>query len=92
MVTNDKGAVELKHSVIKGLAKLLWEDNLNEETKEQLAMEISPGPRPTWRCCVYKEREILKWRIRLSCAEPEPDPGHRSGLSGVPACSLFRHR
>ena len=52
MVTNDKGAVELKHSVIKGLAKLLWEDNLNEETKEQLAMEISPGPRPTWRCCV----------------------------------------
>ena len=82
MVTNDKGAVELKHSVIKGLAKLLWEDNLNEETKEQLAMEISPGPRPTWRCCVYKEREILKWRIRLSCGEdanpyatePNPNP------------------
>lgn len=66
MVTNDKGAIALKHGVIERMARLEWEDNLNEETMRQIGYEMSPGPHPTFRCCVYKEREILKWRVRLS--------------------------
>lgn len=66
MVTNDKGAVALKHEVLEGVARLAWADNLNEQTENELAARISPGPRANWRCCVYKEREILKWRIRLT--------------------------
>ncbi len=69
MIRNDEGAVALKHRVIEGLARLEWADDLNEKTKEQLAYEISPGPHATWRCCVYKEREILRWRMRLGCNE-----------------------
>lgn len=79
MIRNDEGAVSLKHRVIEGLARLEWEDNLNEQTKEALAYEISPGPHATWRCCVYKEREILRWRMRLACNEnchPGKDTGN----------------
>lgn len=77
MVTNDKGAVALKHQVIEGLARLEWEDNLNEDTKRAFRHEIAKGPHATWRCCVYKEREILKWRVRLSCGQ-DGDPESNS--------------
>lgn len=66
MIRNDEGAVALKHRVVEGLARMEWEDKLNEQNKEALAYEISPGPHATWRCCVYKEREILRWRMRLA--------------------------
>ena len=67
MVTNDRGAVSIKHAVMEGLARELWEhDEITPDAENQLIMSISPGPHATWRCCVYKEREILRWRIRLS--------------------------
>lgn len=67
MVTNDRGAVSIKHAVMEGLARELWEhDEIIPDAENQLIMSISPGPHATWRCCVYKEREILRWRIRLS--------------------------
>ena len=69
MVTNDKGFIPLKHRVIEGIAKLAWQNDLNEESKERLIHELSPGPKAEFRCCVYKEREILRWRIRLACNE-----------------------
>ena len=70
MIRNDEGAVALKHRVVEGIARMAWNDELNEQNKEALAYEISPGPHATWRCCVYKEREILRWRMRLACNEP----------------------
>ena len=66
MVTNDKGAIALKHDVIERMARLEWEDNLNEETMRNIGYQMAPGPHPTFRCCVYKEREVLKWRVRLA--------------------------
>lgn len=69
MVTNDKGAITVKHEVIEGLARLEWAGHLNEQTKEELVYKISPGPHARWRCCVYKEREVTRWRIRLALDE-----------------------
>ena len=69
MIRNDEGAVALKHRVVEGIARMAWNDELTEQNKEALAYEISPGPHATWRCCVYKEREILRWRMRLACNE-----------------------
>ena len=66
MIRNDEGAVALKHRVVEGISRLAWNDELNEDTKDELIHSISPGPHATWRCCVYKEREILRWRIRLA--------------------------
>lgn len=88
MIRNDEGAIALKHRVTEGLARLEWADNLNEETKEQLAYEISPGPHATWRCCIYKEREILRWRMRLACNEDGSPVKHPDNIVQViePAC------
>ena len=58
MVTNDKGIVELKHLVLREVCRLAWEDDLNAESCEKLVQKLIPGPKPEYRCCIYKEREI----------------------------------
>ena len=69
MVTSDKGLVSYKHKVMEEVARLAWDGNLDAEHKEELVYKLIPGPRPTYRCCIYKEREITRQRIRLSCAQ-----------------------
>ena len=69
MVTSDKGLVSYKHKVMEEVARLAWDGDLDAEHKEELVYKLIPGPRPTYRCCIYKEREITRQRIRLSCAQ-----------------------
>ena len=72
MITNDKGIVELKHFILREVCRLAWEDRLRPEEAEQLLYEVSPGPKPKYRCCIYKEREIVRGRIRLAMGkDPE---------------------
>ena len=66
MLTNDKGIVDLKHHIMREVCRMAWEDQLDHEHREQLVLQISPGPKPEYRCCVYKEREIVRERIRLA--------------------------
>ena len=77
MITNDKGIVELKHFILREVCRLAWEDRLTAEETEKIVYEVSPGPKPTYRCCVYKEREIVRGRIRLAMGQ-DPDPDHHS--------------
>lgn len=73
MVTNDKGIVSFKHKIMEEVCRLAWEDKLGEEDREQLVYKIIPGPKPTYRCCVFKEREIVRQRIRLAMAKNTTD-------------------
>ena len=76
MITADAGILKLKHKVIEEVARLAWNDGLDEEGKEKLVYEISPGPTAQYRCCVYKERELVKQRINLAmgkCPTPKKE-------------------
>ena len=75
MVTNDSGILALKAYIIREVCRMAWEDNLTEEECEKLVYTISPGPKPSYRCCVYKEREIVRGRIRLAQGK-SPDVHH----------------
>ena len=86
MITNDKGIVELKHFVLREVCALAWEDRLTAEETEKIVYEVSPGPKPQYRCCVYKEREILRGRIRLAMGQnPEPGKTSRNVVAVIPA-------
>ena len=87
MVTNDATLVRLKHSIMEKVAGLAWDDNINDESLKQLSLEISPGPVATYRCCVYKEREVSKQRIRLSLAQ-NPDPERLAAIANCSAESF----
>ena len=40
MITNDGGLVRFKHDVVEEVCRLAWEDNLNEETKNELVYKL----------------------------------------------------
>ena len=75
MITNDTGIVELKHQILREVCRLAWDGRLRPEETEQILYEISPGPKPKYRCCIYKEREIVRGRIRLAMGQ-SPDPAN----------------
>lgn len=55
----------IKHVVLYEVAKLAFEGTLQEE-KEELPYKLIPGPQANFRCCIYKEREIIRQRVRLA--------------------------
>lgn len=61
----DENVIRIKHDVLYEVAKLAFEGTLEEE-RDHLPNKMIPGPTPQFRCCVYKEREIIRQRIRLA--------------------------
>ena len=53
----------LKYRVLKELAGYAWEDCLLENVTA-IPKTIVPGPKPTMRCCIYKEQAILTERVQ----------------------------
>ena len=88
MVTNDQGIVRMKHQVMEEVCRLAWAGQLDEDHKEQLVLKMVPGPGPLYRCCIYKEREIIRQRIRLACAQSPSDSKDPDNIVQVidPAC------
>ncbi|MDD4508957.1 MAG: 4Fe-4S dicluster domain-containing protein [Eubacteriaceae bacterium] len=56
---------KIKHDVLYEVAKLAFAGEL-EEKRDFLPEKMIPGTIPHFRCCVYKEREIIRQRIRLA--------------------------
>ena len=65
MITNDASILEVKHNVLLEVARLAWEGKLEQE-RDELPYRMIPGPRAQFRCCIYKEREIIRQRVRLA--------------------------
>ncbi|MCY6369753.1 4Fe-4S dicluster domain-containing protein [Clostridium ganghwense] len=57
---------KLKYEVLREVALLAKEDRLTEENIDKIPYKIIPGNKPTYRCCVYHERAILKERAKIA--------------------------
>lgn len=66
----DTQVQELKYKALKEVATLAWQDNLAKGLLGATA-RIVPGPQPTMRCCIYKERAIMEERLRLAMGGDE---------------------
>lgn len=60
----DENIIVIKHQVLSEVAKLAFEGTLDEK-RDNVPYELIKGPKPQFRCCVYKEREIVRQRMRL---------------------------
>lgn len=56
---------KLKHDVLLEIAKATINDNLVDEYYH-IPKRIVPGPKPSMRCCIYKERAIVEERMKLA--------------------------
>lgn len=66
----------LKYKVLKSIIRHFDEGKLHTAGLD-IAYEISPGPKSTMRCCIYKERAIVNERIRMALG------GNRSNLNPI---------
>ncbi len=55
----------IRHRVMLEVATLAWAGEL-EEKRDEIPFRIIPGPKAQFRCCIYKEREIIRQRVRLA--------------------------
>ncbi|MBP3201448.1 MAG: 4Fe-4S dicluster domain-containing protein [Lachnospiraceae bacterium] len=79
MITNDNNIMKFRHKVYEEICKLAFANNLNDESIENLVQELIPGQKPSYRCCVYKEREIVRQRIRLAMNKDVSENNLHSG-------------
>ena len=71
---------------MREVCRLAWDDSLNQENIDKLVYKVSPGLKPQYRCCVYKEREILRGRIRMAMGmSPEPENPTENVVAVIPA-------
>ena len=57
-----------------------------EQETERILYEVSPGPKPKYRCCIYKEREIVRGRVRLALGQsPDPAQPTQNVVAVIPA-------
>ena len=76
----DENVIKIKHEVLYEVAKLAFEGTLEQE-KEHIAGKLVPGPKPQFRCCIYKEREIKHCKAVLIAKLPWPLPPPRENSS-----------
>ena len=56
---------ELKYKVLLEIAKSCFNDSLLDDCYN-IPKKIVKGPKPTMRCCIYKERAIVEERMKLA--------------------------
>ena len=69
----DTQVQELKYKALKEVATLAWQDNLAKGLLGAAA-RIVPGPQPTMRCCIYKERAIVAERVKIAMGGDKKNP------------------
>lgn len=56
----------MKYEALRAVAELAFNDKLDEENIDNIPFKVIPTATPRFRCCVYKEREIIRQRVRLA--------------------------
>ena len=69
----DTKVQHLKYKVLREVARAEWNGNL-QEAVFTIPKIIAPGPDPTMRCCVHKERAIATERIHLAMGGDKNNP------------------
>ena len=69
----DTKVQELKYKVLKEVAKSYMAGTLEQDIPD-IPKRIAPGPKPTMRCCVYKERAIAGERVKLAMGGDPNNP------------------
>lgn len=57
--------VQIKHEVLKSVAQHAFAGKLYDDY-ETIPYELIRGIKPQFRCCVYREREIIRQRVRMA--------------------------
>ena len=80
----DNDAKQLKYRVLKTVAENEFNGTL-EENLDQIPYDVIPGPLPTFRCCIYREREIIRERVTAARGKSLPNQAEEGIVGVMPA-------
>lgn len=63
----------IKYQVLKEVIRRAYEGGI-EDAYIDIPKIIAPGPKPTVRCCIYKERAIMQDRIKMAMGGHKDNP------------------
>lgn len=66
-------ARQFKFDILREIAEEAFADELVEEKVQEYSRKLISGTKADFRCCVYKEREILRQRARLAMGKMAND-------------------
>lgn len=71
---------ELKYKTLKSVIQAI--DNDEQDTMYlDIPKKLVPGPKPTMRCCIYKERAIMNERIKIAMGGDSNNPNTMEVIS-----------
>ena len=59
-------ARQFKFDVLREVSKRAFNGKINEDTCDEIADLLIPGKKADYRCCIYKEKEIIRQRTRMA--------------------------
>ncbi|MEG0823264.1 MAG: 4Fe-4S dicluster domain-containing protein [Erysipelotrichaceae bacterium] len=59
-------ARQFEFDVLKEVCKRTFEGTLNPDIADELALKLIPKNKADFRCCIYKEREIIRQRTKMA--------------------------
>lgn len=62
----DHEARQFKFDVLREVSKRAFDGALNMDTCDEVANLLIPGKHADFRCCIYKEKEIIRQRARMA--------------------------
>ena len=93
----DHEARQFKFDVMREVSKRAFEGKINEDTCDEIANMLIPGKRADFRCCIYKEKEIIRQRTRMVLGKtpiPEENSNPRQIVRVIEAacdgCSIHK--
>lgn len=73
----DHEARQLKFDVLVEVAHRSYSESIDSNIEDDIAYKLIPTPKADFRCCVYKEREILRQRTRLAMGKDPVKTGKK---------------
>lgn len=66
----DHEARQFKFDVLREVSKRAFDGRLNDDVCDEVANLLIPGKHAEFRCCIYKEKEIIRQRTRMALGKP----------------------
>lgn len=72
----DTKVQELKYKVLREVARIAYQSDNGFDMAMSFndVAKVIVGPKPTMRCCIYKERAIVGERIKMACGGDKTNP------------------
>lgn len=74
----DHEARQFKFDVLREVSKRAFEGKLNDDVCDEVANLLIPGKHADFRCCIYKEKEIIRQRTRMALGKPPVPKEHNN--------------